>query len=95
MQALYRPRVPLWVSKKKKNAVKERDRDKWYGRQKSLLAQTFAETLKTRNETSFFLNTQEKIFPETLEIPSMVANSVVSGKSPYRLEFRFILCIQI
>ena len=25
-------------------------------------------------------NTQEKTFPETLEIPSMVANSIVGGK---------------
>jgi hypothetical protein len=37
----------------KKNAVKQRKRDNWYGRPEYLLAQTFAETLKTRNETSF------------------------------------------
>jgi hypothetical protein len=37
----------------KKNAVKKRDRDKWYGRPESLLAQTFAKILKTRNETRF------------------------------------------
>ena len=36
----------------KKNAVKQRNRDNWYGRPESLLAQTFAETLKTGNETS-------------------------------------------
>jgi hypothetical protein len=28
-----------------------------------------------------FKNTQEKNFPETLEIPSMVTNSVKGGKS--------------
>jgi hypothetical protein len=44
--------VPLWVSKKKKNAVKKRNRDNWYGRPESMLAQIFAETLKTRNGTS-------------------------------------------
>jgi hypothetical protein len=31
-----------------------------------------------------FKNTQEKAFPETLEIPSMVTNSVVGGKSLLR-----------
>jgi hypothetical protein len=41
------------LGKEKKNAVKQRNRDNWYGRPESLLAQTFAETLKTRNETSF------------------------------------------
>jgi hypothetical protein len=30
----------------KKNTVKQRNRDNWYGRPKSLLAQTFVETLK-------------------------------------------------
>jgi hypothetical protein len=37
----------------KKNVVKQRNRDNWYGRPESLLAQTFVETLKTRNETIF------------------------------------------
>jgi hypothetical protein len=32
---------------KKKITVKQRNRDNWYGRPESLLAQTFAETLKT------------------------------------------------
>jgi hypothetical protein len=41
------------LGKEKKNAVKQRNKDNWYGRPESLLAQTFAETLKTRNETSF------------------------------------------
>ena len=36
----------------KKNAIKQRNRDNWYGRLESLLAQTFVETLKTGNETS-------------------------------------------
>jgi hypothetical protein len=36
----------------KKITVKQRNRDNWYGRPESLLAQTFAETLKTGNETS-------------------------------------------
>jgi hypothetical protein len=36
----------------KKNAVKKRNRDNWNGRPDSLLAKTFAETLKTINETS-------------------------------------------
>jgi hypothetical protein len=38
---------------KKQNAIKQRNKDNWYGRPKSLLSQTFAVTLKTRNETSF------------------------------------------
>jgi hypothetical protein len=38
---------------KEKNAVNERNKDNFYGRPESLLAQTFAKTLKTRNETSF------------------------------------------
>ena len=37
----------------KKNAVKQRNRDNWYGRPESLLAQNFTETLKIRNETNF------------------------------------------
>jgi hypothetical protein len=37
----------------KKNAARQRNRDNWYGRPESLLAQTFAETLKTSNETNF------------------------------------------
>jgi hypothetical protein len=48
----YTSRVYLYGSRKK-NAVKQRNRDNWYGRLESLLAHTFAETLKTRNETSF------------------------------------------
>jgi hypothetical protein len=36
----------------KKITVKQRKRDNWYGRPESLLARTFAETLKTGNETS-------------------------------------------
>jgi hypothetical protein len=36
----------------KKNAIKQINRDNWYGRPESLLAQTFEETLKTRNETN-------------------------------------------
>jgi hypothetical protein len=47
----YTGRVYLCGSRKK-NVVKHRNRDNWYGRPESLLAQTFAETLKTRNETS-------------------------------------------
>jgi len=35
-----------------KITVKQRNKDNWYGRPESLLAQTFVETLKTRNETS-------------------------------------------
>jgi hypothetical protein len=38
---------------RKKYAVKKRNIDNWYGRPKSLLAQTFAENLKTSNETNF------------------------------------------
>ena len=37
----------------KKDAFKQRNKVNWYGRPESLLAQTFAETLKTGNETSF------------------------------------------
>jgi hypothetical protein len=37
----------------KKDVVKKRNIDSWYGRPKYLLAQTFAETLKTSNETKF------------------------------------------
>jgi hypothetical protein len=37
----------------KKNAAKQRNKYNWYGRPESLLAQTFAETLKTSNETNF------------------------------------------
>jgi hypothetical protein len=73
----------------KKNAAKQRNRDNWYGRPESLLAQTFAETLKISNETNyffffFFKNTQ-KDSQKTLEIPSMVANSVVGGNPSYGL----------
>jgi hypothetical protein len=38
--------VPLWVLEKK-ITVKKRNKDNWYRRPESLLAQTFAETLKT------------------------------------------------
>jgi hypothetical protein len=37
---------------KKKNTFQQRNKDNRYGRPKSLLALTFAETLKTGNETS-------------------------------------------
>jgi hypothetical protein len=82
VQTLYRLCVLLWVSKF--FLAKQRNKYNWYGRPKSLLAQNFVETLKTRNEP-VFKNTQEKIFPETLKIRSMVANSVVGGNPSYGL----------
>ena len=73
--------------KSKKNAVKQRNRDNWYGRPESLLAQTFAETLKTGNEPS------SKKYPKNIprnprDLPSMVANYVVSEKTLYGLALR-------
>jgi hypothetical protein len=41
-----------------------------------------------------FKNTQEKMFPETLEVPSMVANSVVGGNPSYGLALRVLSCMQ-
>jgi hypothetical protein len=58
-------------------------REYWYGRPESLLAQTFAETQK-KVMKPIFKNTQKKYPQKTLEIPSMVANSVVGGKSLLR-----------
>jgi hypothetical protein len=68
----------------KKNAAKQRNRDNWYGRPESMLAQTFAKKLKIRNETKF-LKIPKKTPRKSLDIPSMVANSVVSGNTSYRL----------
>jgi hypothetical protein len=38
---------------RKKDEVKKRNKDNWYGRPESLLADTFVETLKISNETNF------------------------------------------
>jgi hypothetical protein len=54
----------------------------WYGRPESLLAQTLAETQKKGNETN--LKLPKKYPQKTREIPSMVANFVVGGKSLLR-----------
>jgi hypothetical protein len=40
--------------------------------------------------------TQEKTFPKTLEIPSMVANSIVGGKSLLRTSTKgFIMHVEM
>ena len=50
VQTLYMPRVPLWVSKKHNQA---NNRDSWYGKPDSLLAQTW-QKLKNRQENQSF-----------------------------------------
>jgi hypothetical protein len=54
---------------RKKNAAKQRNKDNWYGRPESLLAQTFAETLKIRNETNLFFLIPKKNVPRNPRDP--------------------------
>ena len=82
MQALYKSRAPLWLPEKKMQPNKE-SKECWYRRPESLLAQNFAETLKTSNETKKKLEIPKKGLPETLETPSTVANFVVGGNPSY------------
>jgi hypothetical protein len=53
----YAGRVYLFGSRK--NIVKQRNRDSWYGRPESLLAETLQKLQKTRKKTSLFKNTQK------------------------------------
>jgi hypothetical protein len=73
--------------------VKQRNIDNWYGRPESMLAQTFVETLKI-GKWNQFLKIPKNIPKNPRDLPSMVANSVVSGKSLYGLEIRVEICMQ-
>ena len=79
VQTLCSPRVPLWVSKKTTN--KKRNRDRWYGRPDSLLAQTLQKLQKTGKKTSL-LKLPKNIARNPRDFPSMVANSIVVGNPP-------------
>jgi hypothetical protein len=70
------------TSRKIKMQPSKESREYWYGRPESLLAQTLAETQKKGDETN--LKLPKKYPQKTREIPSMVANSVVGGKSLLR-----------
>jgi len=60
-------------------------RKNWNGKPESLLAHTFAETLKTSKKKFFFLEIPKKGLPETLEISSTITNSIVGGNPSYIL----------
>jgi hypothetical protein len=80
----------------KKITVKQRNRDNWYGRPESLLAQTLQKLKKQEMKPVLKIPKKKKNIPRNpRDFPSMVANSVVSGKSPYGLANRVILCMQI
>jgi hypothetical protein len=76
------------VNSQKKKIVKQSSREYWYGRPESLLAQTLAETQKKGNKTN--LKYPKSIPKNPRDLPSMVANSVVGGKSPYGLALRVL-----
>jgi hypothetical protein len=78
MQTLFRPRVPLRVSKKHNQ---ENNRDNWYGRPTSLLAQTFQKLQKIGKKTSL-LKLPKNIPRNPRDFPSTVANSIVVGNPP-------------
>jgi hypothetical protein len=88
----YTGHVYLCDFHKNKMQPSKESREYWYGRPESLLAQTLAETQKKGDETN--LKLPKKYPQKTREIPSMVANSVVSGKSPYGLALRVLSCMQ-
>jgi hypothetical protein len=75
MQAV---RVPLWVSKKHSQA---NNKDSWYGKPDSLLAQTLQKLQKTGKKTSL-LKLPKNTPRNPRDFPSMVANSVVVGNPP-------------
>jgi hypothetical protein len=74
------------TSQKEKKKSSNESREYWYGRPESLLAQTLAETQKKGNKTN--LKHPKSIPKNPRDLPSMVANSVVGGKSPYGLALR-------
>jgi hypothetical protein len=84
----YTGRVWLCSFPEKKKQPSEESREYWYGRPESLLAQTFAETQKKGNKTNLKYPTSIPKNPR--DLPSMVTNSVVGGKSPYRLALRVL-----
>jgi hypothetical protein len=71
-------RVPLRVSKKHSQA---KNIDDWYGRPKSLLAQTLQKLQKTGKKTSR-LKLPKNIPRNPRDFPNMVANSIVVGNLP-------------
>jgi hypothetical protein len=79
VQTLCMPRVSLWVPKK--NTVKQRNKDSWYGRPEYLLAQTLQKLQKTGMKTSL-LKIPKNIPRNPRDFPSMVANSVVEINPP-------------
>jgi hypothetical protein len=79
----YIARVYLCGSRKK-NTSKQRNKDNWYGRPESLLAQTFAETLKIRNETNF-LKIPKKNIPRNPRDPQYGRQFCCGWKSLLRI----------
>jgi hypothetical protein len=64
-----------------KNTVKQGNRDSWYGRPESLLAQTLQKLQKPGKNTSL-LKIPKNIPRNPRDFPSMVTNSVVVGNPP-------------
>jgi hypothetical protein len=78
MQTLCRPRVRLWVSKKHSQT---NNRDNWYGKPDSLLAQSLQKLKKTGKKTSV-LRLPKNTPKNPRDFPSMIVNSVVVGNLP-------------
>jgi hypothetical protein len=75
----YAGRVYLCGSRK--HTVKQINRDSWYGRPESLLAQTLQKLQKTGKQTSL-LKIPKNIPRNPRDFPSMVSNYVVVGNTP-------------
>jgi hypothetical protein len=65
----------------RKKTIKQRNRDRWYGKLESLLAQTLQKLQKTRKKTSL-LKIPKNIPGNPRDFPNMVTNSVVVGNPP-------------
>jgi hypothetical protein len=87
---LLQPVYASVASRKKKKQSRKESREYWYGRPESLLAQTLAETQKKKKSNKTNLKHPTSIPQNPRDFPSMVANSVVGGKSPYRLVLRVL-----
>jgi hypothetical protein len=91
VQTLCRPRLPLWVLKKYSQT---NNRDSWYGRPESLLAQNLQKLKKTGKKTSL-LKLPKNIPRKPRDFPQYGRQFYCGGKSPYGLVNRVILCMKI
>jgi hypothetical protein len=85
VQAHYRPRTPLQLSKKRKQQSSCQGREYWYGRPKSL---KYSDTYRNSKKEIKPIQIPKKNIPSKNPrgIPSMVRNSDVVGKPPTGFE---------